>query len=46
MHVKVDPQDTLQTNAEVAVQSAKTFGPSDALVKQDCAGLIDRQYDR
>ena len=42
-HVQVDPQDTLQTDAEVAVQSAKMFGPDDVFAKQACADLIDRQ---
>ncbi len=42
-HVKVDPQNTLQTDAEVAVQSAKVFGPDDVFAKQACADLIDRQ---
>ena len=32
-HVKVDPQDTLKTDAEVAVQSTKMFGPDDVFAK-------------
>ena len=42
-HVKIDPNDTLQTDAEMAVQSAKVFGPDDVFAKQTCADLIDRQ---
>ena len=42
-HVKIDPKETLQTDAEVAAQSAKVFGPNDVFAKQACADLIDRQ---
>ena len=42
-HVKIDPKNTLQTDAEVAAQSAKVFGPDDVFAKQACADLIDRQ---
>ena len=32
-----------QTSAEVAVQSARVFGPDDVFAKQACADLIGRQ---
>ena len=32
--VKIDPKDTLQTDAEVAEQSSKVFGPNDDFARQ------------
>ena len=42
-HVKIDPKDTLHTDAEVAEQSAKVFGPNDVFARQACAELIARR---
>ena len=42
-HVKVNPRDTLHTDAEVTAQSDKVFGPGDVFARQDVAELISRQ---
>ena len=42
-HAKVNPKDTLHTDAEVTAQSDKVFGPGDVFARQDVAELISRQ---
>ena len=42
-HVKVNPRDTLHTDAEVTAQSDKAFGPGDVFARQAVAELISRQ---
>jgi hypothetical protein len=41
--VKVDPKDTLQTDAQVIEQSRKVFGPDDTFAKQAVQELMNRQ---
>ena len=38
--VKVDPKDTLQTEAQVIEQSSKVFGPDDMFARQAVQELM------